>query len=186
MYLRSEIESIRDELLVLRCQRGDRDAYDELVRTWQRPLLFYIRRLVASESDAWDVMQETWFKAIRGIHRLRQPRALPLWLYRIARSAAASHYRALDCHEPQYASDVSVEDDVADELMRAENAQQVREALVKLSPSHREVLTLQLLEDFSIDEMSAIVGVPAGTIKSRLHHARHALRSLLSKEVDHV
>ena len=89
----SEKESIYYELLVLRCRRREKDALEELIGNWERRLFYYVRRLVGNEEDAWDILQQTWLKVIRGIGRLQQPRSLPTWLYRIARNTAMSHLR---------------------------------------------------------------------------------------------
>jgi len=79
----TEKQAIYCELLVLRCRLGRKDALEELVRTWEKPLFYYIHRLIDDEQEAWQILQETWVKALRGIKRLREPRKLPGWLYRI-------------------------------------------------------------------------------------------------------
>src|SRR5207244_777923 len=84
-------EAIHQELLVLRCRRGDQAALEELVRTWEKRLLYFIRRLVDEEHDAWDVLQQTWLRVVSGIGALREPRSLGPWLYRVARHAALNH-----------------------------------------------------------------------------------------------
>jgi RNA polymerase sigma-70 factor (ECF subfamily) len=86
-------EEIRNELLVLRYRRGDDRALEEIVSIWERPLFYYIRRLVNAEETAWDVLQEVWVQVIRKIGKLREPRALGAWLYRIAHNIAVSHLR---------------------------------------------------------------------------------------------
>jgi hypothetical protein len=63
-------DAILQELLVLRCRRGERRALDELIAGWQGRLFYYIRRLVGSEEDAWDVLQQTWMKVFKGIKTL--------------------------------------------------------------------------------------------------------------------
>ena len=60
-------DAVARELLAMRCRRGDRTALEELIRTWERPLLYFIRRLVHDEADAWDVLQKTWVKVLSGI-----------------------------------------------------------------------------------------------------------------------
>ena len=175
-----------DELLVLRCQRGDLEARAELVRRFERPLRFYVRRLVGNDTDVWDVLQDTWIKALGGIRHLREPAALSVWLYRVARTAAYSHLRT---QPPPAESGTNgsaaavvpwVED--ADRLLRLEAIDRVHAALERLSPAHREVLSLVLLERFSVDEMAAVLGVPAGTVKSRLYHARLAMKAILEEQ----
>ena len=89
-------EAIYEELLVLRCRRGERDAVEELVRTWEKRLYYFIRRLVDTEQDAWDALQQSWLRVLAGIGRLRDPSALRPWLYRIARHTAFNHMQVRD------------------------------------------------------------------------------------------
>ena len=63
-------DAVARELLALRCRRGDRAALEELIHTWERPLLYYLRRLVRDEADAWDVLQKTWVRVLKGDSRL--------------------------------------------------------------------------------------------------------------------
>ena len=84
----TESERIISELLVLRCRRGDTAAWRELIRHWERPLFYYVRRLVRGERDAWDVLQQTWLAAYKALPSLDDPRALRAWLYRIAHHQA--------------------------------------------------------------------------------------------------
>src|SRR5437764_11306621 len=89
----TDTKQLRRELLVVRCQRGERAAFEELVREWERPLFYYLRRLVKSEADAWDLLQDVWVKVFRSIRTLREPAALAAFLYTVARNAAVSHVR---------------------------------------------------------------------------------------------
>jgi RNA polymerase sigma-70 factor, ECF subfamily len=181
--VRRTTEAIHEELLALRCRRGDKAALEELVRTWEKRLFYFIRRMVDNEADAWDVLQQTWMRVLSGIGRLREPHSLGPWLYQIARNAALNHgevnatYRRLLHDYP--AAPVGDEDPIPREF---ENAERVHRGLLQLSLPHREVLTLFFLEDFSIEAIAQILGVPAGTVKSRLHHARKALRTVLEQE----
>jgi RNA polymerase sigma-70 factor (ECF subfamily) len=76
----AEKESIYYELLVLRCRRGQKDAIEELVASWEKPLFYYIHRLIEDEQQAWTVLQETWVKILQGIGKLREPNKLSVWL----------------------------------------------------------------------------------------------------------
>ena len=75
-------DAILQELLILRCKRGDERAFNELIHLWEKRLFFYIRRLVATEEDAWDVLQQTWLKVFQGIKSLKQSGSLATWLYK--------------------------------------------------------------------------------------------------------
>ena len=183
----TEKEQIYYELLALRCKRGDSGAIEELIHTFETRLFYYIRRLVNQEEDAWDVLQETWVKVFQGISKLREPRTLPLWLYRIARNTAISRVRkdiaarnmiaAIDS-EPQ---PVNAEPEISNALSSFD-ADRVHQALSQISFPHREVLTLYFLEDLSLDEIAEIIEVPVGTIKSRLYYAKLALRKIIEQE----
>jgi RNA polymerase sigma-70 factor (ECF subfamily) len=173
-------DAVARELLVLRCRRGDRAALEELIRTWERPLLYFIRRLVHDEADAWDVLQKTWVKMLHGICSLDDPRSLAPWLYRVARNTAFSYGRALGppCEPLQDHPDARAVDLVSGHV-EFEDAEQVHRGLLSLSLAHREVLTLFFLEDLTVEEIATVLGVPPGTVKSRLHFAKQALRKVL-------
>jgi len=178
--LPTDLRQLRDELLVLRCQLGEPAACDELIRRWEARLLYYLRRLTPHEADAWDALQRTWLAVFRDVRRLEEPRALRAWLYRVARNQAASHLR----HERSHRSRVDEEADpdaVAepDWTPAVDEAERVHAALALLSPPHREVVALHFLERMPLDEIAEITGAPVGTVKSRLHYAKSALRNLL-------
>lgn len=180
-----ESEQILAELLVLRCRRGDAAAWREMIRLWERRLLYYVRRLVGGERDAWDVLQQTWLAAYRAMPSLQEPRALRAWLYRIAHRQAVSHLRHAGAMPDFGAGAIDVAGDVPDDTegpsFFAEAADRVHAGLSALSLAHREVLTLHFLEDATVQEIAAVLEVPEGTVKSRLFHAKRALRAALER-----
>jgi RNA polymerase sigma-70 factor (ECF subfamily) len=177
-------ETVRQQLLLVRCQRGDRKAMEELVAVWEKRLFYYVRRIVDQEADAWDVMQKTWVKVFRRVKSLKDPQSFPCWLYTLTRNTALNHIRqrpgarlasdTLDQYE-----DLPAEDDSATVF---EDVQAVHDALGRISSDHCEVLTLFFLEDLSVEEIGRVIGVPQGTVKSRIHYAKRALRQLMEKE----
>lgn len=175
--------AILQELLVLRCQRGDRGAFDELIRGWEARLFYYIRRLVPTEEDAWDVLQQTWMSVFKSIKTLNDPERLPVWLYQVARYRALSHWRG---HYREQAAMEELgelaESTAADEIDRLDDAEQVHRGLSQISLAHREALTLHFLESFSLEQMAEVLGIPPGTVKSRLFHAKRALRAVLERK----
>lgn len=159
-----------------RCQRGDRNAFAEIVQLWERSLFYYLRRLAPTEADTWDLLQETWMKVFRAVPTLRDPRTLPAFLYTTARNAAISRFRLrmndeqpLPAHE-QVGSFAFVTFD---------DAELVHHALDQLPLAQREALTLYFLEDLSIDEIARVVGVSPGTVKSRLHYGKQAIKKII-------
>jgi RNA polymerase sigma-70 factor (ECF subfamily) len=182
----SDSEAVLAELLVLRCRRGDVAAWNELVSHWQDRLLYFLRRMLADERDAWDVLQQTWLEVFRSQRRLRDPRALRPWLYRIARNQAITHRRRSRT-PPEHLS-AGNEFDALDEIAAPhqpndflpEDAQRIHRALSKLPLPQREALTLVFLEEMTVEEVAEVLGVPCGTVKSRLHYAKRAMRELLT------
>ncbi len=175
-------DSVDYGLLVLRCQRGDPEAFREIVECWEPRLYYYLRRILADDDAVWDVLQETWLAVFRGVRTLGDVRRFPAWLYRIGRAKAVDQLRRQkrwvetpDESAPDCAEDASA---VA---AAGEDAELVHEQLGKLRSIHREVLTLRFLEDFSIREMSEILDVSEGTVRSRLHYAKKELSPRLRK-----
>ncbi|MCC7044855.1 MAG: sigma-70 family RNA polymerase sigma factor [Acidobacteria bacterium] len=167
---------LEDELLAIRCQLGEREAFDALIDRWHEPLWRYARRLAGTDDAASEVVQDVWLRVLRGIARLREPARLRSWLFGITRRVLMDRLRL------RYANlDVVPVDDV--ELATAEAADDIeaelesmQEALMRLPLVEREVLTLFYLRELTLVEVAEILEVPAGTVKSRLHRARILLR----------
>ncbi len=178
-------EPASDGLLVVRCQARDELAFRELVRRWEPRLYYYLRRMIEDESAVWDVLQNTWLAVFRHLPRLEDARKFPGWLYRIAHDQAVNwlqkEKRYVCQPDEQLESLAECEDSLSNPT---EDAALIHQALSTLSPPHREALTLFYLEGFSLLQIANIVGLPEGTIKSRLHQARKNLAKTL-KEVGH-
>jgi RNA polymerase sigma-70 factor (ECF subfamily) len=175
------VDALRSRWLLLRHRQGDRSALAGLVSLWERPRLYYLRRLLDSEEDAWDALQETWLIVVRELPRLRDDAAFPAWAYTIARRVALRTRRGSrptrelpDDDHP----DAPVAGGQEPSLAGFEPLD-LHRGLAWLGLAHRDVLTLHVLEGFSIAEIAAITGVAEGTVKSRLFHAKRAMRSLL-------
>lgn len=183
--LSADKQILESAILVTRCQRGDRDAFGGIVRRWERPLFYYLRRLATSEADTWDALQDTWLRVFRAIKTLRDPRALPAFLYKTARNVAVAKLRLRP--EPEPAATGEGESGALDYAFVAfDDAEQVHHALDQLPVPQREALTLYFLQDLSIDEIADVLGVPPGTVKSRLHYAKSAIRTIIQKGDEHV
>lgn len=163
-----------DELLVVRCQLGERDAFADLVRRWRDEVAAYVRRMLGS-ADVDDVTQEVWLAVVRGLPRLRQPDRFAPWLFTIARRAVANRLRAEYARPEVLDAEPTAEDDSVWVADRAA----VAAGLAGLPVREREVLVLFYLHDLSVDGCAQVCGVPAGTVKSRLSRARRLLRAAL-------
>jgi RNA polymerase sigma factor (sigma-70 family) len=166
-----------DELLAIRCQLGERDAFDALITRWHEPIWRYLRRLTNSDDAAADLAQDTWLKVLRGVASLREPASLRPWLFGIARRVAMDRLRrqytqAMD-HGTVLEEIAAPESDAGLEADLA--ALETR--LDQLPLREREALALFYLQELSIEEIATLLAVPAGTVKSRLHRARQLLRN---------
>lgn len=178
----SSNDLVRTELLAIQYKRGEAEAMGELVLIWQKPLYYYVRRLVPDEEEALDVMQDVWVLVIRRFRQLRNPAAFPAWLFKIARSVAYGRLRKSRSQQMVTVDDPpSQEEDNGDPLARF-TAERVHRALTKLTVAQRDCITLHFIEGFSLAEVSQIVGAPVGTVKSRLYYAKRALRRVLQEE----
>lgn len=171
------------ELLVLRCQQGDRQALEELVRHFEKRLYYYIHRLVDDEHDVWNILQETWLKVIRSIGRVREPSLITVWLYSVARHTIMDYQRGRYAQAINFGmQELTV--DIPENASQPEfdNVGLVHHAMQFLSAPHREVLTLHFLEGLPLEAIAAITGVSVGTIKSRLFYAKQKLKEIIERE----
>lgn len=182
--LLSERELVRCEYLVLACRRRDPQAAAELAALFQRPLLFYLRRLVSFEDDAWDLSQETWLAVLPRLSTLHNPRALPAYVFRTARNKALAMLRKQHRYQPLNEMEKPIADvtERADASFTAEDAAAIHRALDRLSLAHREILTLHFLDEIAMDDLAFVLEIPSGTVRSRLHYAKRALRAAIEEE----
>lgn len=168
----------QEYLTVLWAQSGERVALSQLIDLYDQRLLYFVRRILGDADGALDVLQTTWLTVHRKIGSLKSPAAFRVWVYRIAHDAAISELRRqmkrpvpVDDHEITLVIDEQACDEKSFDC-----AELVHAALHGLSIDHRRVLTLRFLEDMSIEDIASVVGCSDGTIKSRLHYAKLALR----------
>jgi RNA polymerase sigma-70 factor (ECF subfamily) len=130
-------EQIARELLVARRRLGEPTAWEGLVRQWEPKLLYFVRRLVDNESDAFDVLQQTWLKVVRNIGALEDSGALAPWLYRVARNTALNYRRVGDAYRAAIAAEANHWHETADDQTLAfDSAEQIHYGLSRLSLPH--------------------------------------------------
>ncbi|MHC4538418.1 MAG: RNA polymerase sigma factor [Planctomycetota bacterium] len=91
--MRKTRSQIYDELLVIKCQQGDREAFNELVGRWQKRLWNYAFKVTGSEPAAWDIVQETWYSMVKGVRKLSDVSVFPRWAFRIANNKCVDRLR---------------------------------------------------------------------------------------------
>jgi RNA polymerase sigma factor (sigma-70 family) len=169
-------QQLADQLLVVRCQLGERAAFDDLIRRWSGPLHRYALKLSHDPALAADLTQDVWLRVIQGLARLREAGQFRAWLFGIA------HRTFMDRLRVRYAKpvdgDVDLDELAADEDSVPDHAmtRALATGMASLPMIEREVLTLFYLEELSLAEIAYALGIPAGTVKSRLFRARTLLR----------
>lgn len=174
----------RDAQLLKEIAAGDRAAFTTLYRRYHRRLFAFIYRRLDDQEAAEDVLQEVMFEVWKKAGSFAGRSKPSTWLFGIARYKTLNALRA-------YARPSAPEEEMAEfadesagpEDRAAARSEQevVQAALGRLGPEHREVLEMAYYEELSLAEIAEIVGVPPGTVKSRLFHARQQLKSLLTR-----
>lgn len=182
-----------DSRLVERAQAGDVRAFEALIRRYERWVFTLALRMVGDRGEAEDVAQDVFLKAFTGLSGFRGSSRFSTWLYAIAshhclnhltararRPVPESSLRAAGSGDDDPPGPVEREADQgprADDLLeRQETAHQVQQAMLGLTEDHRLVLVLREIQGLSYEEIAAAIGVEVGTVRSRLHRARMALK----------
>lgn len=168
------------EWLALRCQSGEVEAFEDLIAVMERPLLYYATSLTGNQDSGLDVLQEVWIKVFRGIHKLKDPGSLRSWLYSITHGIAVDRIRKNYVREKAEQIQYENFDEAEEPTFADEDAAAIHQALSEIGIKHREVLVLHFLEDLSVAEIAAVVGCSEGTVKSRIHYAKQAMKTVLS------
>ena len=173
-----------------RVLNGEKSAFGGLVRAYQVRLFNSLIHSLGCPEEAEDVAQEAFVKAFSKLATFKQNSSFYTWLYRIAINIAISRHRqkkpktSLDeyrmnaGHEP-----IDEANQPGNKLDLEERAVQVQAALQLLSEEHRTIIVLREIEDMDYEAISEILDLPVGTVRSRLHRARHQLRTHLEQVV---
>ncbi len=185
-----------DQLLVERVQKGDKSAFDVLVKKYQHKIISLILRYVSDHAEAMDVAQEAFIKAYKALGRFRGESAFYTWMYRIAINTAKNHLVAQGRRPPlsdvdaseaeQYGMDTRLKETGSPEheLLREEIEQTVHDAIEGLPDDLREAITLRELEGMSYEEIAQAMDCPIGTVRSRIFRAREAIDQRLRPLLD--
>ena len=172
----------REQLPVPQARAGEPAAWDVLFKRYQLPLYVYVFELVHDEQTSLDLVQETFIAAVRYIDRLLDDDKFGSWLFGIAHQKCIQHWRKQNRREALFeeiAEPPSEFEDSPDEsLIRREQEAAFMNLLNQLPWPQRSVLLLHYLEDFPLEEIARITETQPGTVKSRLHYAKKALRKL--------
>jgi RNA polymerase sigma-70 factor (ECF subfamily) len=171
---------------VLRAQSGDGEALNALLEAVQAPLYRYVLSLVREEPLAEDILQEVFLRIYRKLRWLREPQVFRAWAYQIATRESFRHLKQERRWGDRFKDEsAGVELNLAlpprDELA-PELIERLQELVAQLSPASRAVIVLYYLHELSLDETAAVLGIPLGTVKSRLAYGLESLRRRFREE----
>ncbi len=172
-------QRIYTELLVLRCQQGEKEAFELIVELWQKPMLVFALRYLDQEIDAWDAVQETWFSVIKGLNKLQNPSLFVSWLFRILTNKCINRIRKKQAEERLLRnSNVKLE---SSEISNENES--LSQAIQRLSDEHKILIMLRFGQGLKIGQIAAMLNIAEGTVKSRLHRALVRLREILGDTI---
>ncbi len=176
-----------DQLLVERVQKGDKAAFDLLIRKYQHRIVSLVSRYVSDHSEAQDVAQEAFIKAYRALRNFRGDSAFYTWLYRIAINTAknwlvarnrrppASDIDAMDAEQYDMDSRLKERGTPENELLREEIETTVHDAISNLPEDLRTAIMLREMDGMSYEDIATTMDCPIGTVRSRIFRAREAI-----------
>ena len=178
-------DGITDAECVRRVQRGEADAFEILVRRHEKTIFNLVYRMLGDPDEAAEVSQEVFLSAFRAAGQFRGEANFSTWLYRIALNHASTRRKSLATRQQKIVPLDGVETlhdpqpGPPEILEKQEIREKVQFALNQLDPEDAAVILLRDLQDVSYDEVAEVLEIPVGTVKSRLHRARQALKSRL-------
>jgi RNA polymerase sigma-70 factor (ECF subfamily) len=187
-----------EQRFVMRLQARDEHAFNELVREYSPLIYRLVFRMLGRRAEAEDMTQEVFVQVFKAIGQFRSDCKLKTWVYRVAINSCKNRHKylvrrhddaqdALDAvadHEPLHQAKGVTSGDVCrpDQLVEGREVETIiRDAIAQLEPEFREALVLRDIENLSYEEITEIVGVAEGTVKSRIHRARTMLKEIVER-----
>ncbi len=169
--------------LIIRIENGEREAFNELVLKYQKPLYSLLYRMVSDHDDASDLLQKTFVKAFTGLKGFERRSSFKTWLYQIAINLAKNVYRDRSRIEKVSIDDVIIRRDpkTLETLIKQERGLLLRQSLVKLPKKQRLTLILRVQEDRKFEEIAVIMQCSIGTAKANYHHAVQKLKKIMGE-----
>jgi len=168
------LKPVGDREIIERGLKGDTEAFNLLVRQWEKPIYNFIVRMIGNRDEAMDLCQDAFMKAYRELGTLKDLDRFSAWLYRIAHNTCFSRLR-----KDQGKTFVELEPEIRASRMPIESRLAVEKALQELPEEQREVVVLKVFQDLKFEEIAAIQDAPVSTVKSRLYMGFEKLRSIL-------
>ncbi len=170
--------------LITRTEAGEREAFNDLVRKYQKPLYALLYRMVGNPEDASDLLQKTFVKAFTGLKSFERRSTFKTWIYQIAINLAKNVYRDRARIEQVPIDNVVIRRNprTIENLIMKENRQLLRQALASLPEKQRITLMLRVQEEKKFEEIAAIMECSLGTAKANFHHAVQKLKAIMGEK----
>ncbi len=174
-----------DLALLDRHASGDREAFNDLVRKYQRPLYAMLYRMVSDQADAADILQKTFVKAFTGISGFERRSSFRTWLYQIAINLAKNLYRDRSRLHQVPLDDVVIRKDpkTLDALVRKETRERLLQAMTELPEKQRLTVMLRVQQQRTFEEIAGIMQCSLGTAKANYHHGVQKLKARLKDQL---
>lgn len=195
MERREGIQGLTDQEVVALARSGAETAYRELVRRYERPIFSLVYRMVRDRELAEDLSQETFIKALNALDSYRPEYKFSSWIFKIANNAAIDQLRRRELDtlslegSPHAVTPEAVEatalqigsrgESALDAVASIEVGGEIEKAIAQLRPEYRSCILLRHVEGYAYEEISEILDLPLGTVKTYIHRARHELRRAL-------
>ncbi len=180
-----------DKTLVEKTLKGEKEAFEMIIRKYQQPLLNYIGRMISDYQLALDLTQEVFVKTYHSLHMYQPKYKFSTWLYKISHNHIIDYWRKkkVDAFSIDQQNHItrpplqipSDEPSVVKQLEISEIREKIEQAIKKLPPSLRELFVWRHINELSYDEIAEIKGLPVGTIKNRVFQAKEMIRSILGE-----
>lgn len=176
-----------EQLIIDSAKSGDRDAFEQIVKSYQDRIVRYAHNIVGDSHAAEDVAQKAFINVFHYIDKYDHTKGrFSTWIYRIARNAALNHLRSVRSKEVRFETivpDLPTDNDPSVSAQLKEQFECLDRALSQLPQDQRSVWVLSELENMTQAEIAMIEGIPEGTVKSRVFRARQAIRKSLSGQI---
>ncbi len=189
-----------DYEVILRCQKGNVEAFEEIVRKYQKKMFNISYRMIGDYNEAAEVVQDAFVSAYKGMKGFKRKSKFSTWLYTIVINLSKNRLKQIktQSYHEQFSIDDPVDTDdgqvkiepassdlsVLEKLEKREIEQKVQGCINSLESEFREVIVLRDMQGFSYEEIGAMLKIAEGTVKSRLHRAREAVKNCLKKAIN--
>jgi RNA polymerase sigma-70 factor, ECF subfamily len=184
-------QNLNDEgSIIERCKKGDREAFSLIVQQYMRPAYYVALGYVGRPEDALDLSQDAFVNAFRHIKRFDSSKRFFPWFYSILKNLCMNHLNRIRRRREESIDEMAEEGQPAipiesvspeQSVVRKDLEEKIGQALLRLKPKDREIIILQHFQDYSYQQIADLLGIPIGTVMSRLYGARAALRRELQR-----